>query len=80
MDRLREKLNPEEVQTAVEGPTRYRTEKNIYKLNCAACGELYYVDKYTLEKATKTLEGDPSEIDFYCEDCEEEYIYEAYAR
>lgn len=80
MDRLREELNPEETPHAVEGPTKYRTEKNQYNLRCAMCGELFYVDKQTLQKAESSLEGDPSEIAFYCDDCEEEYQEEAYGR
>jgi hypothetical protein len=80
MNRLREELNPEEEEFAIEVPTKYKTDRNQHRLQCAQCGEFYYVDEATLRKVTSALEGDPSEISFYCDDCEEEYQEEAYAR
>jgi hypothetical protein len=80
MNRLRETLNPDDQQFADEGSTRYKTEKNKNELRCIQCGELYYVDDATLRKTISPLEGDASEISFYCNDCEEEYQEEAYAK
>ena len=79
MNRLKGGLNPEEKQFEIEGPTRFKTERNQHRLRCTQCGEIYFVDEWTLRKVTSSLEGDPSEISFYCNDCEEEFQEEAYA-
>ncbi|HET9533228.1 MAG TPA: hypothetical protein VFQ92_22930 [Blastocatellia bacterium] len=79
MNSLKGGLNPEEQQFAIEGPTRFKTERNRHRLCCAQCGEHYFVDERTLQKVTSSLEGDPSEISFYCNDCEEEFQEEAHA-
>ena len=78
MNRLREELNPEEVQGAIEGKTRYMTSRNRYRLHCAECYELFYVDEGTYRRATSPLQGDPSEIAFLCDACEQEYSEEEY--
>ena len=79
MNRLKGNVNPEEQGLATERPTRYKTDRNVHQLHCSECGDLFWVDEQTLQKATSTLEGDPSEIAFYCEDCEEEYQEEGRA-
>lgn len=76
----KKQLIPKEQQFAIEGPTKFRTERNRHRLHCTQCGELYYVDETTLRKVTSSLEWDPSEVSFYCNDCEEEYQEEAYAQ
>lgn len=80
MDRRRENLNPEEAGLALERPTRYQTGNNRHPLRCTDCGVLYFVDEETLRKATAALEGDPAEITFTCDDCEDEYGEAARAR
>ncbi len=76
MVRLRQKLNAEEVQGAIGKPTIYKTKQNRHRLHCSGCGEVYYVHDETLRKATSPLEGDPAEVAFYCDGCEQEYAEE----
>jgi DNA replicative helicase MCM subunit Mcm2 (Cdc46/Mcm family) len=73
------KLNSGEAQGLIGRATKYRTESNRHKLHCPGCGALYYVDEQTLQKVTRAMEGDPAEITFYCEDCEQGYAEEKYA-
>lgn len=77
MDRLREMINPEGIGF-YEGPTRYRTGRNLHTLHCQECGELYYVDAKTIRRVYAALEGDASENLFRCPRCEEEYEEEAH--
>jgi hypothetical protein len=79
MVRLKEKLNPEEEQGALEGPTRYKTDRNQHGLHCRECGELYYVDDSIYRATCAAIEADPSENPFVCDDCEEEYGEEGYS-
>jgi hypothetical protein len=60
-------------------PTLHRTEVNRYPLNCGICRELYFVDEGILRRVHSALEGDPSEMPFSCEACEEHYAEAAYA-
>jgi hypothetical protein len=80
MVRLREKINPEEEQGVVVGPTKYVTARNHYGLHCVDCGELYYVDEAIMHRVKSAHEGDPTEIPFRCSDCEEEYAEEETSR
>jgi Zn finger protein HypA/HybF involved in hydrogenase expression len=79
MVRLREKLNPEEKQGALGGPTKFETETNRHGLHCRECGEFYYVDEFFYGKVRAALELDPSENSFVCEDCEAEYGEQEYS-
>jgi hypothetical protein len=54
-------------------PTLHRTEVNRYPINCETCRELYFVDDGILRRVHSALEGDPSEMPFTCEPCEEQY-------
>lgn len=80
MTRLREKINPEEEQGPIEGPTKFITRANRYGLHCAECGDLYYVDETVMRRVKSAQEGDPSEIAFRCDECEEEYAEEESGR
>lgn len=73
MDRLREQVDTDDINAAHERPTRYPTEKNRFQLHCGLCGELYYVNELTAQRAKSAIQRDPSETPFYCERCEEEY-------
>jgi hypothetical protein len=77
MDRLREKVNPEEMGV-LRGPTRYITQQNRHALHCRECGDLYYVDDSTIRRLHAVLKGDSSENPFCCPRCEEEYTEDAY--
>lgn len=79
MERLKETLNPEEQQGAIEGPTTYKTATNKYELHCGVCGGLYFVDEATLGEVSAAMDADPSENPFCCDDCEEEYEEDEYA-
>ena len=71
MAKLRETLNPEEQQGAIEGPTRIKTERNKHPLRCRACCEMYYVDEGIYHEFRSAFDADPSENSFCCDDCEE---------
>ena len=71
-------LKSDETERRIEAPTTYATRANSYRLHCAECGDLYYVDLPTFEKATSALEGDASEIRFCCGECEQERAEEEY--
>jgi len=74
MVRLREAVNPEERSHAfMAGPTKQPTQANRYGLRCGDCGDLYYVDDGTMRRVRSAHEGDPSEVPFRCDNCEEEY-------
>ncbi len=77
MERLREMINPEEMGVR-EGPTTHKTMRNLHKLHCQQCGDLYYVDEKTIRRVYSALEGDASDNLFRCPRCEEEYEEEAY--
>jgi hypothetical protein len=79
MDRLREKLNPEEEQNALTGPTRYMTDNNLHGLHCRECGGMYYVDDSIYRRVMAVTDWDPSENPFVCADCEEQYAEEEYS-
>lgn len=67
---LRSTLNPEEQGATVGKRLLYRTGSNRYRLLCAICGDLYYVDESAFRRTSlAVLEG----IDnpFFCQDCEE---------
>jgi hypothetical protein len=80
MERLRENLNPEEKLHAFGRPTQHKTEVNQQGLHCRECGQLYYIDETSYRKALAGLEGDASEIRFYCEDCEAALAEDFYRR
>jgi len=80
MERLRERLDTDEMYASREKPTKYKTDTNRYGVHCAMCGELYYVDEHTISKVRSAVEVDPSDNPFLCADCEEEYWDEAYSR
>ncbi|HEY7912040.1 MAG TPA: hypothetical protein VIG62_09035 [Blastocatellia bacterium] len=79
MDRLREKLNPEEEQNALTVPTRYMTDRNLHQLHCRECGEIYYLDDSIYRKVMAAIDWDSSENPFVCDECEEEYAEEEYS-
>lgn len=52
-------------------PTAFRTGPNRYRLSCAWCGEIYYVDEATFSRVSlAALRGQGKA--FYCPDCREE--------
>ena len=75
MSGLRETLD--DLQSAADAPTRFKTERNSYELRCGGCGELFFVDAHTFDGALKALEFDATDNPFYCDDCEAEYAEEA---
>ena len=80
MVRLRENLDPEWEQILAVGPTKYITATNHYGLRCVDCAELYYVDEAIMQRVKSAQEGDPSEIPFRCNDCDERYAEEESSR
>ena len=53
----------------VSHQTLYRTGPNRYRLLCAKCGEICYVNEITFQRASHTiLEG--ADNPFFCPDCE----------
>jgi hypothetical protein len=75
MSGLRETLDY--LETAVDAPTRFKTKANTCELRCEGCGELFYVDEHTFNRAESALEFDPADNPFRCNDCEEQYEEEA---
>ncbi|CDM64538.1 hypothetical protein [Pyrinomonas methylaliphatogenes] len=52
-------------------PTRHRTDENRYELLCALCGQRFFVDGRTFERASEVIKmGLDNPI--RCPDCEEE--------
>ena len=76
--RIEARLNPDLPQEA-EIPTKLRTKSNRFRLHCAECGELYYVDAETFRRATSALEEDRTEPAFCCNECIRERAEEEYA-
>jgi hypothetical protein len=76
MSGLRETL--EDVESAVDAPTRFKTEGNTFELRCAGCGELFYVDQLTFNRVQSALGFDPTDDSFRCNDCDEQYEREAF--
>jgi Zn finger protein HypA/HybF involved in hydrogenase expression len=79
MHRLREELDTNEEGTATEGATKHRTSRNLYEVQCSACGDTYYVDQHVLREVESASEFDAAENRFTCEDCEEEYQEDEYS-
>ena len=75
MSTLRETLD--DLQSAVDAPTRFKTEGNAFEMRCAGCGELFYVDEQTFNRAQSALGFDPTDDSFRCDDCEEQFEAEA---
>lgn len=74
MSGLRETLD--DLETAVDAPTRFKTERNTRELRCAGCSELFYVDEHTFNRALSALTFDATSNPFYCDDCEAKYAEE----
>jgi hypothetical protein len=77
--KLKSESSPAVVDHPPERATRHKTRNNRFRLHCAECGELYYVDSAAFRQATSALEGDVSEIRFCCDQCEQERAEEEYA-
>ena len=75
MSGLRETLD--DLETSVDAPTRFKTEGNTCELRCAGCGDLFFVDQLTFERALSALAFDATDNPFCCDDCEAEYAEEA---
>lgn len=75
MSGLRETLD--DLQSAVDAPSVFKTERNTCELRCAGCGELFFVDEHTFNRALTALAFDATNNPFYCDDCEAEYAEEA---
>jgi hypothetical protein len=69
--RLRSRINPEEQQNPVIGPTKFRKGPNQSELACRACGDLYFVDDISFHDALAAMEMG-LESQFYCDECEVE--------
>lgn len=76
MSGLRETLD--DLESAVDAPTRFKTERNACELRCGGCGELFFVDQNTFDNALSALAFDATDNPFYCDDCEAEYAEEAH--
>ena len=70
--RLRSTINPEEQPNIVKGPTKYRKGPNQSELVCGFCGDTYFVDYGTFQRAIKAME-EGIDNPFCCEECEGEY-------
>ena len=69
--RLRSTLNPEEQPNVVEGPTKYTKGPNQFKLRCAFCNTIYYLDEATFRQALSAMvEG--VDNPFCCDECDAE--------
>jgi hypothetical protein len=75
MSRLRETLD--EMNDSSRTPTRFRTDGNSYEVRCGVCGGRFYVDETIYIRMRRAVEFDPSDNQFCCDDCEEEYEEEA---
>ena len=68
---LRPTANTELPGQPVHGPTLYRTGPNRYRLLCAMCGELCFVDETVFRRASRAiLEGQDNP--FLCPVCDRE--------
>ena len=70
---LREQLDTNDKLTESLGPTKAKTDSNRHVLHCRACGDTWYVDDATYERAKTAIAFDPAENPFTCSRCEEEY-------
>lgn len=77
MTRLRETIDTDDRLRAVEGSTKFETERNRHPLHCGMCGGIYYVGEDIYRRVLSAQEGDLSENPFYCDDCKEEYMEES---
>ena len=71
MDKLREKLSPEDIEGVIRSHSKYKTSNHPYGLHCRECGEVYYVDEDFYHKTSSILQFDPSNNPFICERCED---------
>jgi hypothetical protein len=69
--KLRSRLNPEEQRNMVEGPTKYAKGPNEFKLRCAFCNTIYYLDETTYRHALSAMVAG-LDNSFCCVECEEE--------
>jgi hypothetical protein len=69
---LSSRLNRDAKQSSpLMRPTAFRTGPNRYRLSCAWCGSIYYVDAATFSAVSlAALQGQGNS--FYCQDCQEE--------
>jgi hypothetical protein len=69
--KLRSSLNPEEQPNIVEGPTKYTKGPNQFKLPCALCNTIYYLDETTFRQARDAMAAG-FDNPFCCVECEAE--------
>jgi hypothetical protein len=66
---LRPTGNTEPPRQYAHGPTFYRTGPNRYKLLCATCGELCFVDADLFRRASRAILGG-QDSPFLCRNCD----------
>ena len=69
--KLRSTLNPEEQPNIVEAPTKYTKGPNQFKLRCALCNTIYYLDETTFHQALSAMAAG-LDNPFSCDECEAE--------
>lgn len=69
--RLSSRINPEEQNNFVEGPTRYRKGPNQHEIVCSSCRRTYYVDDVIFQQALSALE-EGGDNPFCCDECQAE--------
>lgn len=75
MTKLKETLD--DLHTAPETATKFKTEWNKYGISCGVCNEVFYVNESIYNRVRVALEFDPTDNPFCCDDCEEAYAEEA---
>lgn len=66
---LRPTVNTELPEHFAHGPTFYRTGPNRYRLLCAMCGELCFVDADIFRRASRAI-LDGQDNPFLCRNCD----------
>lgn len=79
MERLREEFDLD-LQASAISPTRFKTGQNKHNLRCDLCKRHFYVGKSIYEQTHHTLELDPSNNPFVCDDCLDEIEFVSFGR
>ena len=80
MDRLRGRVDTNDMSEDQPRASRVATPVYRHPLHCGACGDLFYVDDRTLQRVERAVRYDPSDAPFTCDACEEAYFEEGQSR
>ena len=69
--KLREEFDADRIEEKI-GATRLKTRENPHQVNCASCGEAYFVDRAMFDSISQAIVKG-LDNPFVCDRCETEY-------